>query len=136
MHKKHHSSAHSDMVREFHETYGVPVQSTPLFPAHDRVRLRASLIEEEYLELCEAEAVRDLVEVADALADMLYIIHGTALEYGIPLDAVVAEVHRSNMSKLGDDGLPVRRYDGKVLKGPNYTPPDIASILKAQGGAK
>ena len=135
----HHPEAHlsspvrrtaSEMVREFHETYEVPVQTEPGFPSHDRCHLRQDILEEEWIELCEAQARRDLIEVADALGDMLYIIHGTALEYGIPLDAVVEEIHRSNMSKLGADGKPVRRADGKILKGPSYFKPDIARVLR------
>ena len=134
----HHPEAHlsaparrhaSDMVREFQEVYEAPILSTPAFPSHDRCALRERILEEEWIELCEAQAKRDIVEVADALADMLYIIHGTALEYGIPLDAVVEEVHRSNMSKLGTDGRPIRREDGKIMKGPNYFRPDIAGVL-------
>ena len=125
----------SRMVREFHETYGVPIMPVPSFPSHERCALRESLLEEEWIELREAQAKRDIVEVADALADMLYIIHGTALEYGIPLDSVVSEVHRSNMSKLGADGKPIMREDGKVLKGPNYFKPDVAGVLAAMGAS-
>jgi len=121
----------SRMVREFHETYGVPILDRPAFPSHDRCTLRENILEEEWIELCEAQSKRDIVEVADALADMLYIIHGTALEYGIPLDDVVAEVHRSNMSKLGTDGKPIIREDGKVLKGPNYFRPNISGVIDA-----
>lgn len=120
----------SEMVREFHETYAVPVQLEPGFPSHDRCALRERILEEEWIELCEAQAKRDFVEVADALADMLYIIHGTALEYGIPLDAVVEEVHRSNMSKLDEHRKPIVREDGKIMKGPNYFKPDIARVLR------
>lgn len=119
----------SAMVREFHETYGLPIADKPGFPAHERCQLRENLLEEEWIELCEAQAKRDIVEVADALADMLYIIHGTALEYGIDIDAVVAEVHRSNMSKLDADGKPIYREDGKVMKGPNYFRPNIKGVL-------
>lgn len=119
----------SEMVREFHHTYGVRIQEHVGFPSEERRLLRWSLLAEEVREYGDAELANDLEEVADALADMLYIIHGTALEYGIPLDAVVEEVHRSNMSKLGADGKPVRRDDGKILKGPNYFPPDIAGVL-------
>lgn len=123
----------SEMVREFHQTYGVRIQLQPALPHEVRRDLRWDLLREEFEELRQAETANDLVAVADALADMLYIIHGTALEYGIPLDAVVAEVHRSNMSKLGADGKPILREDGKVLKGPGYFKPDIAGVLR---GAK
>jgi len=67
--------------------------------------------------------------VADAIADLLYVVYGAALTFGIPTAEVFAEVHRSNMTKLGDDGLPIYRDDGKVLKGPHYSPPDLAPIL-------
>ncbi len=119
----------SQMVRQFHETYGVRIQDEAGLPSGDRRNLRVEILREEFYEYRVAEGHDDLVEIADAMADMLYIIHGTALEYGIPLDAVVAEVHRSNMSKLGTDGKPVYREDGKVLKGPNYFKPDIAGVL-------
>lgn len=74
----------------------------------------------------------DHVEVADALADIVYVAYGTALTYGIDLDAVLQEVHRSNMSKLGPDGRPILREDGKVLKGPGYFPPAIGEVLRTQ----
>lgn len=71
----------------------------------------------------------DLVEVADALGDLDYVVQGSNLVFGIPAEEVVAEIHRSNMSKLGADGKPICREDGKILKGPNYSPPDLASII-------
>lgn len=116
-------------VREFHTAYNVPILDTPRFPNLARVELRESLIREEVTELFAAIIQRDLVGVADGIADAIVVLIGTALEFGIPLDKVMAEVHRSNMSKLGPDGKPVLRSDGKVLKGPNFTPPDIRSIL-------
>lgn len=75
----------------------------------------------------------NIVRMADGLGDIVYVCYGMALEMGIDLDAVIAEIHRSNMSKLDDDGLPIYREDGKVLKGPNYTPPNIARVLYFQG---
>lgn len=119
----------SEMVRQFHETYAVRIQAGVGLPDWERRGLRGKLLAEEWNEYVSAEADNNIVEIADALADMIYIIHGTALEYGIPLDAVVAEVHRSNMSKLGADGKPIYREDGKVLKGPGYFKPDIAGVL-------
>lgn len=118
-----------DKVREFHETFGVPVSDSP---RHDLKlqSLRIKLLTEEFREYLEAEECRSLTEIADALADMCVIICGTALTYGIPLDKVFDEVHRSNMSKLGEDGKPIYRGDGKVLKGPGYFKPDIAPILQ------
>ena len=94
--------------------------------------LRLRLQREETEELAEAIEAGDVVGVADALADLVYVAYGTAITYGIDLDAVLAEVHRSNMSKLGRDGRPVMREDGKVLKSPWYTSPDVDGVLKQQ----
>lgn len=121
-----------DRVREFHETFGVPVLASPCIPA-DRVKLRLDILDEERCELSEALEAGDVVEVADALTDMAYLIYGTALEFGIDLNACFAEVHRSNMSKLGADGKPIYREDGKVMKGPNYSPPDLSAALASKG---
>ena len=85
---------------------------------------------EEFNEFLLAEEQDDYIGVCDALADMLYIIYGTAVSYGMPIDKVFAEVHASNLSKLDADGNPIYREDGKVLKGPNYFKPDIARIVK------
>ena len=79
-----------------------------------------------------ASQKEDLVAIADALADIVYVIYGTALTYGIDLDSVLREVHRSNMSKLGGDGKPLLRGDGKVIKSERYFPPDISSVLSTQ----
>jgi predicted HAD superfamily Cof-like phosphohydrolase len=121
-------------VAEFHRAYGLPVCSSPQ-PNVDAglVALRQSLIDEEVGELRAAAAAGDLVGVADALADIVYVAYGTAHTYGIDLDAVLDEVHASNMTKLGSDGAPVRRADGKVLKGPDYRPPDITTALGLSG---
>lgn len=119
----------SDQVREFHRAYGLPVRRDPGHPSIAQERLRWDLLREEVGEYREAYTRGDLVELADALADIVYIAHGTALVYGIDLDAVLDEVHRSNMSKLGPDGRPIYREDGKVLKGPNYTRPNVAAVM-------
>lgn len=119
----------SDMVEEFHKAYGLPVRRDPSVPEKNEIQLRRDLLSEEYWEYDDAASKNDLVEIADALADMIYIIHGTALVYGIPLDAVFDEVHRSNMSKLDEEGKPLYREDGKVLKGTLYSPPNIKEIL-------
>lgn len=119
----------AEMVREFHEAFGLPV-GEELPPPTDLRHLRVRLLAEEYAEYDEAEDRDDRVEIADALADMVYVIYGTALTYGIDLDAVIEEVHRSNMSKLGIDGKPIHREDGKVMKGPGYFRPDIAAVLE------
>jgi len=117
-------------VGGFHEAFGLPVRRhpTPNIPADEAV-LRQSLLDEEVDELRVAVEDRDVVAIADALADIVYIACGTAHAYGIDLDAVVAEVHRSNMTKLGADGRPVYRADGKVLKGPSYESPRVAAVL-------
>lgn len=121
-------------VRSFHEGFGLPVRHRPQAQVGEQQReLRQSLIEEEVGELAEAAAADDVVGVADALADIVYVAYGTAHVYGIDLDAVLDEVHASNMSKLGADGRPLYRPDGKVLKGPGYRPPDIAAVLRRGG---
>lgn len=123
------------MVRQFHEAFGVPVQDEPALPHNDRRSLRRNLLREEYREYTESELANDLIGIADALADMAYIIYGTALEYGIDLDAVLAEVHRSNMAKLGHGGKAIRRADGKILKPAGWTPPDIAGAMRLRNAA-
>lgn len=117
------------MVREFHESFGLSMRFRPGFQPDNERAMRVEILAEEFREYINAEDVDDLVEVADALADMAYVIYGTALTYGIDLDAVIDEVHASNMSKLGDDGNPIYRPDGKVLKGPNFRPPNIEEVL-------
>jgi predicted HAD superfamily Cof-like phosphohydrolase len=117
------------MVREFHEAFELPIGSEPSLTAATTNALRLALIDEEVGELHEAVAKGDLIAVADALADITYVVYGAADTWGFDLDAVIREVHRSNMTKLGDDGKAIRREDGKVLKGKNYDPPRIAEIL-------
>ena len=95
----------------------------------DLAKLRVALLEEEVGEFVTASEKGDLIGIADALADIVYVVYGTALTYGIDLDSVLREVHRSNMSKLAADGKPLIREDGKVLKSEQYFPPDIASAL-------
>ena len=119
-------------VAEFHRAYELPLRSRATTEVGaDQVQLRQALIEEEVAELADAATRGDLIGVADALADIVYVAYGTAHVYGIDLDAVLDEVHASNMTKLGADGRPVRRPDGKVLKGPTYRPPDIAAVLRS-----
>jgi len=126
------SSRARAQVGDFHRAYGLPIRQEPTAAVGpDQVVLRQALIEEEVRELSEAAEAGDLVAVADALADIVYVAYGTAHVYGIDLDAVLDEVHASNMTKLGADGRPVRRADGKVLKGPGYRPPDISAVLGA-----
>jgi predicted HAD superfamily Cof-like phosphohydrolase len=124
------------MVADWHRAFGLPVLDKPTFPSETRVGLRINLIAEEVSELFAALNDRDIVEVADALADLLYVTYGMAHEFGIPIDEVFEEVQESNMSKLGEDGKPLYREDGKVMKGPNFRPPDIQSILGIRSGFK
>lgn len=152
-----------DLVMEFHKTYGAPVgdfSNPDLAQARNNLRIR--LIAEEFIELLEAvygKGIFDyleeklihitdhllppapdednkeaLVGVADALGDLVYVIYGYAIEAGIDLDKVLAEIQRSNLSKLDENGNPIIRKDGKILKGKNYSPPDIASVLETQRG--
>jgi predicted HAD superfamily Cof-like phosphohydrolase len=119
------------MVREWHEAFDVPVAPEPAIPPA-RAALRLALIEEEAAELREAVEAGDLVAVLDALCDLQYVVDGAFLEFGlhgVKHDAM-AEVHGSNMSKLGADGRPVLREDGKVLKGPSFRQPDLAALLR------
>jgi predicted HAD superfamily Cof-like phosphohydrolase len=95
-------------------------------------KLRIALLEEEVSEYVDAVADLDLVAIADALADIVYVAYGTAVTYGIDLDMVLSEVHRSNMSKLDKNGRPLIRDDGKVIKSDQYFPPDVAGVLKLQ----
>lgn len=119
----------SQMLEEFHQKFA-PFDGDE-FEDQGKRALRQDLLLEEFTEYLDAESINDKVGIADALADMIYVIFGTAAAYDIPLDEVIAEVHRSNMTKLGRDGVALRRADGKVLKGPNYEPPRIGEILSA-----
>lgn len=116
-------------VKDFHQAFGQRIGEKPEFPDVSERTLRMKLITEEFNELCDAEKANDLVEVADALADIIYIACGTAVSYGIPLDDVFTEVHRSNMAKLVD-GKVIRREDGKIQKPTDWSPPDVERILK------
>ena len=119
-------------VHEFHTAFKLNIQDTPTVTIpEDRKQLRFELMKEENEEYLEASKNNDLVEVADALGDMLYILCGTIIEHGMQhkIEEVFNEIQKSNMSKLGADGKPIFREDGKVLKGPNYFKPDINSIL-------
>lgn len=118
-----------EKVKEFMETFGQEVKTSPEFPDLDTVALRYDLIKEELDELFQAMGEKDIVEVADALTDILVVTYGAGHAFGIDLDACFDEVQRSNMSKLGADGKPIYREDGKVLKGPNYFQPDLKKII-------
>jgi predicted HAD superfamily Cof-like phosphohydrolase len=115
-------------VKDFHQAFGQRIGEKPELPDREERILRRNLITEEFNELTDAEYANDLVEIADALADIIYIACGTAVSYGIPLDDVFAEVHRSNMAKLVD-GKVILREDGKIQKPEGWTAPDIRSVL-------
>lgn len=139
------------LVQQFHDVYNLPVLLGEVPSAdRERIHMRMGLVSEEYQELTAAlygerageiieqaqvsakdadDHTRDTIEVADALADLVYVIYGMALECGIDLDAVLEEVQASNLSKLGEDGKPIYREDGKVLKGPGFFNPNIARAL-------
>ncbi len=140
-----------DLVRQFHEVYGLPIQHDQPEVDRERVHMRMRLIYEEVSELTGAvygaqarrlleetisslpdDGTRDTVETADALADLVYVIYGMALECGISLPAVLREVQASNLSKLDSEGKPIYREDGKVLKGENFFPPNIKKALKTR----
>ena len=121
-------------VTLFHTSFGLGVSETQKADlGESKNRLRFNLMDEENKEYLEAAANDDMVEVADALGDMLYILCGTIIEHGMQykIEEVFNEIQRSNMSKLGADGKPIYREDGKVLKGPNYFKPNIAEILES-----
>jgi predicted HAD superfamily Cof-like phosphohydrolase len=119
-----------ELVGDFMEVFGQEIKDEPQIPDWNTCSLRLDLITEEVRELEVALANEDIVDIADALTDILYVVYGAGHSFGIDLDACFAEVHRSNMSKLGQDGKPIYREDGKVLKGPDYSDPDLASILE------
>lgn len=119
-------------VQDFHEAFGLGIQQEPIAKLSDsKLKLRFDLMAEENEEYLEAAKDNNLVEVADALGDMLYILCGTILEHGMQhkIEDVFNEIQRSNMSKLGANGMPIYREDGKVMKGPNYFKPNIIKIL-------
>ena len=121
-----------DAVKEFHTAFKIGYRESPKADLGiEKNMLRYKLMREENEEYLEAANNNDLVEVADALGDMLYILCGTIIEHGLQnkIEEVFEEIQRSNMSKLGEDGQPIYREDGKVLKGPNYFKPNIETIL-------
>ena len=118
-----------ELVGDFMEAMDQEIQIYPVFPEEHIQKLRVDLIEEELDELQLGIDNQDIVEVADALTDLLYVIYGAGQAFGIDLDECFQEVHCSNMSKLGQDGRVIKREDGKVMKPNTYFPPDIASVL-------
>lgn len=141
------------LVSEFHTTFDAPIRTGKPTLEYARATMRMALIEEEFCELMDAyygpragkhvreaiafarwaldEVVRDVVEVTDAMGDLIYVLYGMALESGIPLDAALIEIHRSNMSKVGPNGEVLRREDGKILKPKTFSQPDLAAVLAA-----
>ena len=118
-----------ELVEDFMEAMGQEVNAVPTWPEQEIQRLRLDLIEEELDELHYAMDNKDMVEIADALGDLLYVVYGAGHAFGIDLDECFKEIHASNMSKLGPDGKPIKREDGKVLKPDTFFPPDLKSIL-------
>tara|TARA_B100000029_G_scaffold434994_1_gene448712 strand:- start:73 stop:441 length:369 start_codon:yes stop_codon:yes gene_type:complete len=118
-----------EKVKEFMIKFGQEVKKNPEFPNDNVVDLRIKLIEEELQELKDAIKNNDIVEVADALTDILVVTYGAGLAFGINLDKCFDEVHRSNMSKLSSEGKPIYNEYGKVMKGPNYSPPDLKKFV-------
>ncbi|MBT3442692.1 MAG: nucleoside triphosphate pyrophosphohydrolase family protein [Flavobacteriaceae bacterium] len=121
-----------DSVKKFHEVYKLNYKESPIAKLDlATINLRFNLMDEENKEYLEAAQNNDLIEVADALGDMLYILCGTIIAHGMQdkIEEVFDEIQRSNMSKLGNDGEPIYREDGKVMKGPNYFKPDFSKIL-------
>ena len=118
-----------ELAGDFMNAFGQAVLDTPTLPSAHLAKLRLELIREEFEELTIATNAMDIVEIADALTDILYVVYGAGHAFGIDLDECYQEVHRSNMSKLGADGKPIYREDGKILKGPDYFHPNLADII-------
>tara|TARA_B100001989_G_C24546617_1_gene471223 strand:- start:3281 stop:3664 length:384 start_codon:yes stop_codon:yes gene_type:complete len=121
-----------DSVKQFHDTYKIGYSNVPIADLGlEKNKLRFKLMSEENEEYLDASNNNDIIEVADALGDMLYILCGTIIEHGMHdiIEPVFDEIQKSNMSKLGEDGNPIFREDGKVMKGPNYFKPDFKKFF-------
>lgn len=118
-----------ERVREFMKSMEQERPSNATWPDEKTERLREKLIEEEFIELKDAVVAKDMVAVADALADLLYVVYGAGVTFGLPLDEIFREVHRSNMTKLDSDGRPIKNEAGKVVKGPNYQSPQLEKFV-------
>ncbi len=118
-----------DKVGTFMKTFGQEVKTKPSFSSDKINKLRLDLIKEELSELNEAMKSKDLLEVADALTDILYVTYGAGHAFGINLDKCFDEVQNSNMSKLDENGKPIYNEQGKVMKGPNYFKPDLSKFV-------
>ena len=121
--------ANFNKVGTFMKTFGQEVKREPSFSTEKINKLRIDLIKEELQELTEAMNNKDLLEVADALTDILYVTYGAGHAFGIDLDKCFEEVQNSNMSKLGENGKPIYNESGKVMKGPNYFKPDLSKFV-------
>ena len=132
--KKKPLATNFDRVKAFMLMFGQEVVEKPEWPSAETMELRIDLIEEELQELKDGILLGDgtLVDVADALTDLLYVIYGAGHSFGINLDKCFEEVHNSNMSKLGNDGKPIYREDGKILKGKNFREPNLKEVLNEQ----
>ena len=119
-----------DKVGIFMKTFGQEVKNQPAFSSEKINNLRYDLIKEELAELKDAMEKKDLLEVADALTDILYVTYGAGHAFGIDLDKCFEEVQNSNMSKLDENGKPIYNESGKVMKGPNYFKPDISKFVR------
>jgi len=117
-------------VKKFMETFGQMVRTKPQFPDEKTMQLKYNLIKEELNELEHAMKTKNLKEVADALSDILYVTYGAGYAYGIDLDKCFKEVQRANMSKLDKDGKPIYNEKGKVMKGPNYSEPNLKEFIE------
>ena len=117
-------------VKIFMKTFGQMVKTKPQFPDEKTMQLRFELIREELNELEQAMKTKNLKEIADALTDILYVTYGAGYAYGINLDNCFKEVQRANMSKLGNDGKPIYNEKGKVMKGPNYSEPNLKQFVE------
>ena len=119
-------------VKDFHDTFGLSYNDSPTVSLEKKIiELRYNLMKEENEEYIEAARKNDIIEVADALGDMLYILCGTIIEHGMSdiIEDIFDEIQKSNMSKLGADGKPIYREDGKVMKGPNYFKPNFSKFF-------
>lgn len=121
--------SNNEKVKEFMEICGQDLPSTPQFPSDDVIELRLKLIVEELNEVGKALDAKDIKNVAQELSDLLYVVYGTGLAFGIDLDACLNEVHESNMTKPDPEKGIIRRDDGKILKGINYRKPDMGKVL-------
>lgn len=126
--------SHLELVKEFHKCFGAPVSKGVHLSDRDLNNLRIKLLYEEYTELVREfnrpdGKTPDPQKVTKELSDLLYVLLGAAIAWGLPLDQAFRQVHMSNMSKLGPDGEPVRRGDGKILKGPNYFEPNLERLF-------